>query len=65
MAIMPSTISGRKCIGPKWKRSTKQVAELQKEEGVRVIKHAHMLGFLDPDLPKRGKSALETTEAIS
>jgi fatty acid desaturase len=30
-----------------------QIAELQKQEGVRVIKHAHMLGFLDPDLPKR------------
>jgi len=42
-----------------------QVAELQKEEGVRVIEHAHMLGFLDRNLPKRGKSALETTKAIS
>ena len=42
-----------------------QVAELQKEEGVRVIEHAHMLGFLDPNLPKRGKSGFETTEAIS
>ena len=31
-----------------------QIATMQKEEGVRVIKHAHMLGFLDPDLPKRG-----------
>ena len=27
---------------------------LQKQEGVRVIEHAHMLGFLDPKLPKRG-----------
>ncbi len=26
---------------------------LQKQEGVRTIKRAHMLGFLDPDLPKR------------
>ena len=42
-----------------------QVAELQKEEGVRVIEHAHMLGFLDRNLPKRGKSGFETTEAIS
>jgi fatty acid desaturase len=42
-----------------------QVAELQKEEGVRVIEHAHMLGFLDANLPKRGKSGFETTEAIS
>jgi fatty acid desaturase len=31
------------------------IAELQKKENVRVIKHAHMLGFLDPDLPKRGQ----------
>ena len=31
-----------------------QIVELQKAEGVRVINHAHMLGFLDSDLPKRG-----------
>ena len=31
------------------------IAELQKEGGVRTIKRAHMLGFLDPDLPKRGE----------
>ena len=31
----------------------RQIAELQKAEGVRVIQHAHMLGFLDSDLPKR------------
>jgi len=31
------------------------IAELQKEEGVRTIKRAHMLGFLDPSLPKRGE----------
>jgi fatty acid desaturase len=42
-----------------------QVAELQKKEGVRVIEHAHMLGFLDRNLPRRGKSGLEATEAIS
>jgi hypothetical protein len=29
------------------------IADLQKREGVRTIKRAHMLGFLDPDLPKR------------
>ena len=29
------------------------ITDLQKQEGVRVIKHAHMLGFLDPDLPSR------------
>lgn len=32
-----------------------QIAQLQKAEGVRVINQAHMLGFLDPDLPKRGE----------
>jgi hypothetical protein len=42
-----------------------QVSQLQKQEGTRVIKHAHMLGFLDPDLPKRGKPVAEATEAIS
>ncbi|PYI59696.1 MAG: fatty acid desaturase, partial [Verrucomicrobia bacterium] len=31
------------------------IADLQKQEGVRTIKRAHMLGFLDPDLPKRGQ----------
>jgi len=30
------------------------IEDLQKQEGVRTIKRAHMLGFLDPDLPKRG-----------
>ena len=32
----------------------RNIEHLQKQEGVRVISHAHMLGFLDPDLPKRG-----------
>jgi hypothetical protein len=36
----------------KFRRSIEQ---LQKQEGVRTIKRAHMLGFLDPDLPKRGQ----------
>jgi hypothetical protein len=31
------------------------IADLQKQEGVRTIKRAHMLGFLDPALPKRGE----------
>jgi hypothetical protein len=35
----------------KFRRS---IENLQKQEGVRTIKRAHMLGFLDPDLPKRG-----------
>ena len=32
------------------------IADVQKAEGVRTIRRAHMLGFLDPDLPKRGKN---------
>jgi hypothetical protein len=32
------------------------IEAMQKKEGVRTIKRAHMLGFLDPDLPKRGES---------
>jgi hypothetical protein len=32
------------------------IANLQKQEGVRTIRRAHMLGFLDPDLPKRRKN---------
>jgi fatty acid desaturase len=31
----------------------RQIAEIQRKEGVRVIEHAHMLGFLDSNLPKR------------
>jgi len=31
------------------------IADLQKQEGVRTIKRAHMLGFLDPELPRRGE----------
>jgi len=27
----------------------RNIADLQKQEGVRTIKRAHMLGFLDPD----------------
>jgi hypothetical protein len=33
----------------------RQIADLQRAEGVRVINHAHMLGFLDPNLPPRGR----------
>ena len=41
------------------------IADLQKREGVRTIKRAHMLGFLDPNLPKRrGRAAhIEGAEA--
>jgi fatty acid desaturase len=41
------------------------IADLQKQEGVRVINRAHMLGFLDPNLPARGKPAVEPAEPIS
>jgi len=43
----------------------RQIAELQKQEGVRVINHAHMLGFLDPNLPSRRKPTGETSAAVS
>jgi fatty acid desaturase len=33
----------------------RQIADLQKREGTRVINRAHMLGFLDPSLPRRRK----------
>src|SRR5467141_818242 len=49
----------------KMEQFQRQIAELQKREGVRVINHAHMLGFLDPNLPKRGQPAAQTSEAIS
>ena len=42
----------------KMERFRQSIEDLQKQEGVRVIEHAHMLGFLDPNLPeypKRGK----------
>jgi fatty acid desaturase len=35
------------------------IEDLQKQEGVRVISHAHMLGFLDPNLPRRGRRTIE------
>ncbi len=43
-----------------------QIADLQKQEGVRVIKPPHALGFLDPDLPKRnsGSTPKGATEAV-
>lgn len=42
-----------------------QIADLQKAEGTQVISRAHMLGFLDPNLPARGKQAGQATEAVS
>ena len=41
-----------------------QIADLQKVEGVRVIRPPHALGFLDPDLPPR-KGAAPMTPAVS
>ncbi len=41
-----------------------QIADLQQAEGVRVIERAHMLGFLDPNLPPR-KDRGEQTAAAS
>ena len=38
----------------KMEKFRRSIEDLQKQEGVRTIKRAHMLGFLDPDLPKRG-----------
>jgi hypothetical protein len=32
---------------------------------VRVIDHAHMLGFLDPNLPKRRRHVGAASEAVS
>ena len=49
----------------KMEQFQRQIAEVQKQEGVRVINHAHMLGFLDPNLPRRGHTAAQTTEAVS
>ena len=37
----------------KMEKFRRSIADLQKREGVRTIKRAHMLGFLDRDLPKR------------
>jgi fatty acid desaturase len=39
----------------KMEQFRQNIEELQKQEGVRTISHAHMLGFLDPNLPKRGE----------
>jgi fatty acid desaturase len=42
-----------------------QIADLQKQEGVRVINRAHMLGFLDPGLPKRGERSIEQLDGVA
>lgn len=40
-----------------------QIADLQKAEGVRVIEHAHMLGFLDSNPPAREAIGSRKAEA--
>jgi hypothetical protein len=40
------------------------IEHLQKQEGVRTIRRAHMLGFLDPNLPKRGDGDRAKVAAI-
>ena len=42
-----------------------QIAELQRQEGVRVIKPPHALGFLDPDLPPRSQTAAPSAQAAT
>jgi fatty acid desaturase len=42
-----------------------QIAEQQRQEGVRVIERAHMLGFLDPNLPLRKGSGGQPATASS
>jgi hypothetical protein len=46
----------------KFRRS---IETLQKQAGVRTIKRAHMLGFLDPDLPKRRQPKTSGVEAFA
>jgi fatty acid desaturase len=41
----------------------RSIESLQKQQGVRVINRAHMLGFLDPTLPKRGEHPPATQTA--
>jgi hypothetical protein len=40
------------------------IADLQKQEGVRTIKRAHMLGFLDSDLPRRRQGGSTAPQAM-
>lgn len=47
----------------KMEKFQQQIEALQKREGVRVIERAHMLGFLDPNLPKRGGNGPMETPA--
>jgi fatty acid desaturase len=49
----------------KMEKFRQSIEDLQKQEGVRTISHAHMFGFLDPNLPdhpKRRKGAAQIAE---
>jgi fatty acid desaturase len=48
----------------KMEKFHQSIADLQKHEGVRTIKRAHMLGFLDRDLPRRGVRERAQVEAV-
>jgi hypothetical protein len=49
----------------KMEKFRRSIADLQKHEGVRVINHAHMLGFLDSNLPRRGERAVALERSAS
>lgn len=54
----------------KMEKFRNSIVDLQKQEGVRVIEHAHMLGFLDPHLPeypkrKRNAGSATARESMS
>jgi hypothetical protein len=49
----------------KMEKFRRSIEHLQKQEGVHTIKHAHMLGFLDPDLPRRGQHSAKAESAGS
>jgi hypothetical protein len=42
-----------------------QIAEFQRQEGVRVLKPPHALGFLDPDFPSRKQTATSSAQAVT
>ena len=46
----------------KMEKFRQSIEELQKQEDVRVIEHAHMLGFLDPESAKRGNYRSEAPD---
>jgi hypothetical protein len=48
----------------KMEKFRRSIERLQEQEGVRKIRRAHMLGFLDPDLPKRGDGDRAKVAAI-